>query len=153
MNVLEGHMADGGGRYALVCGRFNDLIVERLLAGAVDTLVRHGVDKDSLTVAWVPGAVEVPLVVQKLAQSGDYDAIIALGCVIRGGTPHFEFVAGESSKGLANVMMQTGVPVAFGILTTESIEQAIERAGTKMGNKGHEAASSAIEMVSLLKKL
>ncbi len=153
MKVLQGDLVDAGGRYALVVARFNDLITGRLLEGALDTLRRHGVADEGITVAWVPGAVELPLVAQRLAQSGNHDAIIALGCVIRGGTPHFDYVAGEAAKGLAQVSMQTGLPVSFGVLTTESIEQAIERAGTKMGNKGHEAAMSAIEMVSLLKRI
>jgi 6,7-dimethyl-8-ribityllumazine synthase len=153
MKVLEGDLVDAGGRYALVVARFNDLITGRLLEGALDTLRRHGVADDALTVVWVPGAVELPLVAQKLARTGDHDAVIALGCVIRGGTPHFDYVAGEAAKGLAQVSMQTGLPVSFGVLTTETIEQAIERAGTKMGNKGHEAAMSAIEMVSLMKRI
>lgn len=154
MRVLEGDHLDVHGRFALVVSRFNDLITARLLDGALDTLRRHGVDVEQrATVVWVPGAVEIPVVVSRLARSGRYDAIIALGCVIRGGTPHFDYVAGEVAKGTAQVALSTGVPVAFGVLTTESIEQAIERAGTKMGNKGHEAAMSALEMVSLFKKM
>jgi 6,7-dimethyl-8-ribityllumazine synthase len=154
MQVYEGFHTDAGGRYALVVARFNDLITGRLLEGSLDCLRRHGVDTDErCTVVWVPGAVELPLVAQRLAASGKYDAVIALGCVIRGGTPHFDYVAGEAAKGLAAASMSTGVPVSFGVLTTETIEQALERAGTKMGNKGAEAAMSALEMVSLFKNL
>jgi len=153
MKTFEGDLVDVGGRYALVVARFNDLITSRLLDGAVDTLKRHGVSDDRLTVAWVPGAVELPLVAARLAARDDIDAVIALGCVIQGGTPHFDYVAGEAAKGLASVQANSGKPVAFGVLTTNSIEQAVERAGTKMGNKGGEAAMSALEMVSLLKKL
>lgn len=154
MRVIEGHHIDVGGRFAIVVSRFNDLITGRLLEAAVDTLRRHGVDVESrCTVAWVPGAVEIPVVVSRLARSGKYDAVIALGCVIRGGTPHFDYVAGEVSKGTAQVALATGVPVSFGVLTTNTIEQAIERAGTKMGNKGVEAALSALEMVHLLREM
>jgi 6,7-dimethyl-8-ribityllumazine synthase len=154
MKVHEGVLHDVGGRFALVVSRFNDLITSRLMDGAVDTLKRHGVDIDSrVEVVWVPGAYELPLVAQKLAASGRFDAVLALACVIRGGTPHFDYVAGEVSKGVAQASWSTGIPVAFGVLTTESIEQAIERAGTKMGNKGSEAAMAALEMVSLLKQL
>jgi 6,7-dimethyl-8-ribityllumazine synthase len=149
--VIEANLQDTGGRYALVVSRFNDFINARLLDGALDALRRHGVDVDTrATVVWVPGAFEMPLVAQRLARSGSYDAVIGLGCVIRGGTPHFEYVAAEVTKGLASVMLDTGVPVAFGVLTTDSIEQAVERAGTKMGNKGVEAAMAALEMVGLL---
>ena len=151
--VIEANMIDQGGRYALVVSRFNDFITSKLLDGALDTLARHGADTDAATVVWVPGAVEIPLACQQLARSGNYDAIIALGCVIRGGTPHFEYVSSESSKGMGSVSLETGVPIAFGVLTVNSIEQAIERAGTKMGNKGCEAALSAIEMVGVLKAL
>jgi len=154
MNVIEGHHVDVGGRFAIVASRFNDLIVQRLVDGAVDTLKRHGVDMDSrVTLVWVPGAIELPVVAARAARSGNYDAIIGLGCVIRGGTAHFDFVAGEAAKGLASVALATGVPVAFGVLTTDTVEQAIERAGTKMGNKGQEAALSALEMVSLFKRM
>ena len=153
MKVYEGDFTDVGGRYGLVVSRFNDLITSRLLEGAVDTLKRHGVSDDRITVAWVPGAVELPLVAARLAARSDIDAVIALGCVIQGGTPHFDYVAGEAAKGLAAVQAKSDKPVAFGVLTTNSIEQAIERAGTKMGNKGGEAALSALEMVSLLKRL
>lgn len=150
---LEGSLVDGGGRYAIVAARFNDFIVNRLVDGAVDTLVRHGARAEAITVVKVPGAYEIPLVCQKLAASGRYDAVLALGCVIRGSTPHFDYVAGEVSKGVAQASWNSGVPVIFGVLTTETIEQAVERAGTKMGNKGVDAAMSALEMVDLLKKL
>ena len=154
MNVIEGHHVDVGGRYAIIAARFNELIVERLVDGALDTLRRHGVDVETrVTVIWVPGAVELPVTAARAARSGQFDAIIGMGCVIRGGTPHFDYVAGEAAKGLASVALATGVPVTFGVLTTENIEQAIERAGTKMGNKGHEAALSALEMVSLFKRM
>ncbi|HJN76410.1 MAG TPA: 6,7-dimethyl-8-ribityllumazine synthase [Myxococcota bacterium] len=153
MLVYEGDLLDVGGHFALVVSRFNDLITGRLLEGALDTLRRHGVSDERVTVVWVPGAIELPLVSARFAARADIDAVIALGCIIRGGTPHFDYVAAEAAKGLAGVMTTTGKPIAFGVLTTESIEQAIERAGTKMGNKGNEAALSALEMVSLLKKL
>jgi 6,7-dimethyl-8-ribityllumazine synthase len=151
--ILEGKLVDKGGRYALVAARFNDFIVEKLVAGAVDTLLRHGAEDANIDLVRVPGAFELSVVCKRLADSGDYDAIIALGCVIRGGTAHFDLVAGEAAKGLAAAGMASGVPVIFGVLTTESIEQAIERAGSKMGNKGAEAALSAIEMVDLMRKL
>lgn len=153
IKTIEGDMIVSGGRYCLVVARFNGFVVESLLAGAVDTLTRHGVAPADITIVRVPGAFEMPLVIQRLASAGGYDAIVALGAVIRGGTPHFEYVAGECVKGMASVMMQHNIPVAFGVLTVDSIEQAIERAGTKAGNKGGEAAASAIEMVSLLKQL
>lgn len=154
MCVFEGLHSDVGGRFGIVVSRFNDLITERLLAGALDTLRRHGVDVEKqVSVAWVPGAVEIPVVVARMARSGNYDAIIALGCVIRGGTPHFEYVAGEVSKGTAQIALATGLPVSFGVLTVDTIDQAIERAGTKMGNKGWEAACAAIEMVNLMRRL
>ena len=151
--IIEANLVDQGGRYALVVARFNDFITARLLDGALDTLGRHGADIDAATVVWVPGAVEIPIVCQKLARTGKFDAIIALGCVIRGGTPHFEYVSGEVSKGMGAVSLDTGVPISFGVLTVNTIEQAIERAGTKMGNKGAEAALSAIEMVGVLKAI
>ena len=144
MRTIEGMQTDNGsGRYAIVVARWNDLITTRLLDGALDCLKRHGANPDNIQVVWVPGAVELPLVAKKVAQKGEVDAVIALGCVIRGGTAHFDFVAGEAAKGCAQVSLQTGVPVAFGVLTPNSIEQAIERAGTKMGNKGVEAAMTA----------
>lgn len=153
-SIIEADLIDQGGRYALLVSRFNDFITSRLVDGALDTLRRHGVDTESrVTLVWAPGSYELPLVAQKLASSGQYDAVLALAAVIRGGTPHFDYVAGEVAKGLATVGLQTGVPVIFGVLTTDSIEQAVERAGTKMGNKGSEAALAAIEMVGLLQKL
>ncbi len=153
VKVIEGDFAPSNGRYALVVGRFNSFVVESLVSGALDTLRRHGVSDDRITIIRAPGAFEIPLVCQRVAQQKQYDAIIALGAVIRGGTPHFEYVAGECTKGLAQVMMDASVPVAFGVLTVDTIEQAIERAGTKAGNKGAEAALSALEMVSLLGRL
>jgi len=154
MQVIEAGLSAKGKKFAIVVARFNSFIVESLLDGAVDTLKRVGnVDAADITVVRIPGAFELPLAVQKIAASQKYDAIIALGAVIRGGTPHFEYVAGECTKGIAQVMMQYGLPVSFGVLTVESIEQAIERAGTKMGNKGGEAAASALEMVNVLAQL
>ncbi|CAI3801029.1 MULTISPECIES: 6,7-dimethyl-8-ribityllumazine synthase [Rheinheimera] len=154
MQVIEAGLTAKGKKFAIVVARFNSFIVESLLDGAVDTLKRVGdiADQD-ITVVRIPGAFEMPLAVQKVAASGKYDAIIALGAVIRGGTPHFEYVAGECTKGLAQVMMQHSIPVAFGVLTVDSIEQAVERAGTKMGNKGAEAAMSSLEMVNVLSQL
>jgi 6,7-dimethyl-8-ribityllumazine synthase len=148
-----GSLRGDGMRIAIACGRFNDLITERLLAGARDALVRHGVDEASITEVWCPGAFELPLVAQRLAQSGEYDAVLCLGAVIRGSTGHYEHVAGECASGIARVGLETGLPVIFGVLTTDTIEQAIERAGTKMGNKGAECAVTAIEMVDLLRQL
>ncbi|ADC72176.1 6,7-dimethyl-8-ribityllumazine synthase [Thioalkalivibrio sp. K90mix] len=154
IETLEGEFTDAANhRYGLLLARFNSLIVERLLEGAVDTLKRHGVAEKNLTIARVPGAYELPLAAQAMARSGRYDAVIALGCVIRGSTPHFDYVAGEAAKGLAQVQMTEDLPISFGVLTTDSIEQAIERAGTKAGNKGADAAMGAIEMVSLMCKL
>jgi len=150
---FEGKLTVRGARFALLVARFNSFVVESLLEGAIDALKRHGADEKDLHIVRVPGAFEMPLVAQRLAASGNYDAIIALGAVIRGGTPHFEYVAGECTKGLAQVGMQHDIPVAFGVLTVDTIEQAIERAGTKAGNKGVEAALSAIEMVNLLREL
>lgn len=152
-NVIEGHLDAGGLRFGLVVSRFNSFICDRLVEGAVDALVRHGADAGQIDIAKVPGAFELPLAAQRLAQSGRYDALICLGAVIRGSTPHFDYVAAEVSKGLASVGLASGLPVAFGVLTTDTIEQAIERAGTKAGNKGFEAAVTAIEMVNFLKKL
>ncbi len=153
VKTIEGDFASGKGNYTIVVGRWNSFVVESLLDGALDCLRRHGVDEKQITVVRAPGAFEIPLVCQKVAEGGKADAIIALGAVIRGGTPHFEYVAGECTKGLATVSMQHGVPVSFGVLTVDTIEQAVERSGTKAGNKGEEAAMSAIEMVSLLGKL
>jgi 6,7-dimethyl-8-ribityllumazine synthase len=151
MNVIEAGLTAKGKKFAIVVARFNSFIVESLLEGAIDTLKRVGDVADSdITVVRIPGAFEMPLAVQKVAASQKYDAIITLGAVIRGGTPHFEYVAGECTKGIAQVSLQYSIPVAFGVLTVESIEQAIERAGTKMGNKGGEAAMSALEMVNVL---
>ena len=152
-NNIEGSLQYSKGEFAIVCARFNGFIVESLLAGAMDTLKRSGVADSDITVVKVPGAFEVPVTVQNLAQSGKYSAIIALGAVIRGATPHFDIVANESAKGLSAVALDHGMPIINGILTTDSIEQTIERAGTKAGNKGSEAAASAIEMVSLFQKL
>lgn len=152
-HVIEGHFQVTGKQFALVASRFNSFITEKLLEGALDTLRRHGVAEDNLTVVWAPGAFELPLVVKKLAESGKYDAVIALGCVIRGATAHFDYVAGEAAKGIGQVALSTGVPVLFGVLTTDSIEQAIERAGTKAGNKGVDVAMGALEMASLLERL
>ncbi len=151
---IEGvlHLANED-RYAIVVGRFNSFVVDHLLEGAVDTLKRHGVSEDNITVAYAPGAWELPIVAKKLANSNNYDAIIALGAVIRGSTPHFDFVAGECAKGLGVVGLDSTLPVINGVLTTDSIEQAIERSGTKAGNKGSEAALTAIEMVNLLKAI
>jgi 6,7-dimethyl-8-ribityllumazine synthase len=153
IKTIEGDFTSGKGKYALVVGRWNSFVVEHLLQGALDTLRRHGVDDKQITIVRVPGAFEIPLACKKVAERGEVDAIVALGAVIRGGTPHFEYVAGECTKGLAMVNMQYGIPVAFGVLTVDTIEQAVERSGTKAGNKGEEAALSALEMVSLLDKL
>ena len=153
MNEIEGDLVVRDARIALLVSRFNSFIVESLLGGAVDTLVRHGASKDDLHIVRVPGAYEMPLVARRLASGGRYDAIIALGAVIRGGTPHFEYVAGECARGLAAASLQRDVPIAFGVLTVDTIEQAIESAGTKAGNKAVEAALSAIEMINLLGKL
>ncbi|HET6795198.1 MAG TPA: 6,7-dimethyl-8-ribityllumazine synthase [Acidimicrobiales bacterium] len=149
----EGQLLGTGLRVALVCSRFNDFITDRLLAGARDSLVRHGIDPLSVTVAWVPGAFELPLAAQTLARSGDYDAVVCLGAVIRGATSHYDLVAGQCAAGVQQVQLSTGIPVAFGVLTTDTIEQAIERAGTKAGNKGAEAAMTAIEMADLMRQL
>jgi len=153
VKVYEGNLSAEGGKFALVASRFNSFIVDQLEAGAIDALVRHGAKKEDIHLVKAPGAFELPIVVQKLAASKKYDAIIALGAVIRGGTPHFEYVAGECVKGIAQVSLQYSVPVSFGVLTVDTLEQAIERAGTKAGNKGAEAALSAIEMVSLFNSL
>lgn len=153
IKTIEGDFSANTARFALVVGRFNSFVVESLLEGALDTLKRHGISEANLTVVRVPGAFEIPLAAQAAATSGDYDAVIALGAVIRGGTPHFDYVAGECTKGLGQIALSTGLPIAFGILTVDSIEQAIERSGTKAGNKGEEAALTAMEMVSLLRNL
>ncbi|HEU4669117.1 MAG TPA: 6,7-dimethyl-8-ribityllumazine synthase [Dyella sp.] len=153
MKTIEGNFATPQGRFAIVAGRFNGFVVEPLVAGARDALVRHGVKDDDIELIRVPGAWEIPFAAQKAAASGRYAAVIALGAVIRGATPHFDYVAGECAKGLARAGMDTGVPVAFGVLTTDSIEQAIERSGTKAGNKGADAALAALEMVNLYGQL
>ena len=151
--IIEGNLTVSGARFGLIATRFNSFIVEHLLDGAIDTLKRHGAVSENIDIVRAPGAFEMPLVAQRMAASKNYDSTIALGAVIRGGTPHFEYVAGECTKGLASVSMQHDIPVAFGVLTVDTIEQAIERAGTKAGNKGVEAAMSAIEMVNLLNAL
>ncbi len=153
MSTYEGHLVGTGLRIGIVVSRFNELLGSRLLAGAQDALVRHGVAESDIDVAWVPGAFEIPLVAARMAGRGRYDAVIALGVVIRGGTPHFEYVASEVSKGIAKVSLDSGLPVLFGVITADTIEQAVERAGTKAGNKGWEAAVAAIEMATLMKDL
>lgn len=153
IKTYEGNMVIDGARFGIVVGRFNSFVVESLLDGALDTLKRHGASEKDIEIIRVPGAFEIPLACKRMAASKKYDAIIALGAVIRGGTPHFEFVAGECSKGMAQVMLEYGIPLAFGVLTVDTIEQAIERAGTKAGNKGVEATLSAIEMVNLMPQL
>ncbi len=153
MTKIEGSMIAQDMKIGLVVGRFNSYIVDSLVAGAIDTIVRHGGSEENITQVMVPGAFEIPVAAQKMAASGKYDAIVALGAVIRGGTPHFDYVAGECVKGLGQIQLQTGVPVSFGVLTVDTIEQAIERAGTKAGNKGGEATLAAIETVNVLKQL
>ena len=153
MKLLEGMYEGKGLRIAIVAARFNEFIVSKLVGGAEDALLRHGVLTDDIDLAWVPGAFEIPLIAKKMAESGKYDAVICLGAVIRGATGHYEYVCAEVSKGIATVGLETGVPVLFGVLTTDNLEQAIERAGTKSGNKGYDAACSAIEMVNLLRNI
>lgn len=153
MRILEGNVIGNGIKVGIVAARFNEFIVSRLIGGAEDALVRHGVDTDDVDLAWVPGAFEIPVVAQKMASSGKYDAVICLGAVIKGSTSHYDYVCAEVSKGIAAVGLNTGIPVMFGVLTTDNIEQAIERAGTKAGNKGYDAACSAIEMVNLMKNI
>tara|TARA_R110001583_G_scaffold173287_1_gene327186 strand:+ start:32686 stop:33168 length:483 start_codon:yes stop_codon:yes gene_type:complete len=153
ITTFSGDFSAKGLKVGIVAGRFNDFIVDNLISGAIDCLVRHGANESDIHLARVPGAVEIPLAVQRMGRTGNYDAIIALGAVIRGGTPHFEFVAGECSKGLGQLTLQLDIPVAFGVLTVDSIEQAIERAGTKAGNKGAEAAMGTIEMVNVLRQI
>lgn len=150
--VFEGKLIGESQRFGIVVTRFNEFITNKLLSGCLDTLTRHGVDRENIDIAWVPGAFEVPLVAQKMAGKG-YNAIICLGAVIRGATPHFEYVSNEVTKGIAQVGLNTGIPVIYGVITTDTIEQAIERAGTKAGNKGSDAAITAIEMVNLLKEI
>ncbi|MCI8781567.1 MAG: 6,7-dimethyl-8-ribityllumazine synthase [Lachnospiraceae bacterium] len=153
MRVLEGNVIAGDVKIAIVGARFNEFIVSKLISGAQDGLVRHGVKDDDITLAWVPGAFEIPLAAKKLAMSGKYDAVICLGAVIRGATSHYDYVCAEVSKGIAAVSLEAGIPVMFGILTTDTIEQAIERAGTKAGNKGYDCALGAIEMINLTKQM
>ena len=153
VNHIEGNLSAEGRSFGIVASRFNDFVVKALLEGAVEAIRRHGGDAEAVDVAWVPGSYEIPVIARELALSGRYDAVICLGAVIRGATAHFDYVAGGAAGGISNVALQTGVPVIFGVITTESIEQAIERAGTKMGNKGFEAAVSAIEMADLMVKL
>jgi 6,7-dimethyl-8-ribityllumazine synthase len=152
-NIIEGQLVAAGLRFGVVVSRFNTFITERLLEGALDALRRHGADPDSIDVVWVPGTFEIPIVAQRLANSGRYQAIICLGCLIRGATPHFDCLAGEVTKGVAQVGMSSGVPTVFGVLTTETIEQAVERAGTKAGNKGFDAGVTAIEMADVMRRL
>ena len=153
MKRFEGKLVSENIRVGVVCARFNDFIVSRLLAGCEDTLLRHGVREEDIAVAWVPGAFEIPLIASKMAKSGKYDAVIALGAVIRGSTSHYDYVCSEVSKGVAQVALNSDIPVMFGVLTTDTIEQAVERAGTKAGNKGSDCAESAIEMVNLIRAL
>lgn len=153
MTTFEGTLVSQGIKIGIVAARFNDFIVSRLIGGCEDTLLRHGVREEDISLAWVPGAFEIPLIASKMAKSGKFDAVIALGAVIRGSTSHYDYVCSEVSKGIANVSLNSDVPVLFGVLTTDSIEQAIERAGSKAGNKGSECAQGAIEMVNLIRAL
>ena len=153
MKTFEGNLVSQGIKIGIVAARFNDFIVSRLIGGCEDTLLRHGVREEDISLAWVPGAFEIPLIASKMAKSGKFDAVIALGAVIRGSTSHYDYVCSEVSKGIANVFLNSDVPVLFGVLTTDSIEQAIERAGSKAGNKGSECAQGAIEMVNLIRAL
>jgi 6,7-dimethyl-8-ribityllumazine synthase len=151
--ILEGNFDAAGKKFAIVVSRWNSFIVNKMLDGALDALKRHNAEEDNITIAYCPGAFEIPLVVKKFAASGSYDSVIALGAVIRGATPHFDYIAAEVTKGVAHVSLETSVPCIYGVVTTDTIEQAVERAGSKAGNKGFEAATSAIEMVSLLKQI
>lgn len=154
IHMLEGKVvAPEGMKVGIVASRFNEIIVNKLLGGAVDGLVRHGVEEDNITAVWVPGAFEIPVAAHKMAKSGNYDAIICVGAVIRGDTSHYDYVCNEVSKGIAHVSLETGIPVMFGVVTTENIEQAISRAGSKSGNKGYDCALSAIEMVNLMRQM
>lgn len=153
VRVIEGNVVGANEKIGIVCARFNEFIVSKLLGGAIDGLVRHGIVEENIDVAWVPGSFEIPLICQKMVESGKYDAVIALGAVIRGSTSHYDYVCNEVSKGIAQVSMKSNIPVMFGILTTENIEQAIERAGTKAGNKGYDCALGAIEMINLIKQI
>ncbi len=150
-NVIQGNLTTNNEKFCIIIARFNEFIGSKLLSGALDELIRHGIEEDSIDVIWTPGAFEIPVIAKKAAQTGKYNAIITLGAVIKGATDHYDFVAAEVSKGVAQVSLQTGVPVIFGVLTTDNIEQAIERAGTKAGNKGSDAAKAAIEMANLTK--
>ena len=153
MNKVEGKLVANGAKIGIEAARFNEFIVSKLVSGAEDALLRHDVNADDITVAWVPGAFEIPVIAKKMAASGKYDAVICLGAVIRGATSHYDYVCNEVSKGVASVSLETGVPVMFGVVTTENIEQAIERAGTKAGNKGYDCAMGALEMIDLMKQL
>ena len=153
MKIFEGNLVSQDKKVGIVCARMNEFIVSKLLSGCEDGLLRHGVKPDDISVAWVPGAFEIPLITSKMAKSGKYDAVIALGAVIRGSTSHYDYVCNEVSKGIAAVALESDIPVMFGVLTTDTIEQAIERAGTKAGNKGSECAQGAIEMVNLIRAL
>ena len=153
MNVFEGKVVSEGMKVGIVAARFNEFIVSKLVAGAQDALVRHDVKEEDIDLAWVPGAFEIPLIASKMAKSGKYDAVIALGAVIRGSTTHYDYVCSEVSKGIANVSLNSDIPVMFGVITTENIEQAIERAGTKAGNKGYDCALGAVEMVNLIRQI
>lgn len=153
MNIIEGNYIAKDAKIAIIASRFNEFITSKLIGGAEDALLRHEVNPENIDLAWVPGAFEIPLAAKKMAESGKYDAIICVGAVIRGSTTHYDYVCAEVSKGIATVSLNTGVPVLFGVLTTENIEQAIERAGTKAGNKGYDCAVSALEMINLMKKI
>ena len=153
VKTIEGQLVVKGKKFGLVAGRFNEFITKKLLEGAIDTLTRHGVKEEEIEAVWVPGSFEIPYAARKMAESGKYDAVICLGTVIRGDTPHFNYIASEVAKGISQTALQTGVPTIFGIITADTLEQAIERAGTKAGNKGRDAALSAIEMVNLFEKM
>ena len=153
MNKVEGKLVANGAKIGIVAARFNEFIVSKLVSGAEDALLRHDVNADDITVAWVPGAFEIPIVAKKMAASGKYDAVLCLGAVIKGSTSHYDYVCNEVSKGIAQVSLNTGIPVLFGVVTTENIEQAIERAGTKAGNKGYDCALGAVEMVNLIRQI
>ncbi len=153
MNIIEGKLISREAKIGIIVSRFNEFIGSKLLSGAIDCLKRHDIEDDNITVAWVPGAFEIPLIAKKMAMTGKYDAVICLGAVIRGSTSHYDYVCAEVSKGIASASLETGIPVMFGVLTTDTIEQAIERAGTKAGNKGYDCAASAIEMINVIKNI
>ena len=153
MKILEGNLINNDAKIGIVVARFNEFITSKLLGGAVDTLVRHGISDDNISVAWVPGAFEIPLIAKKMAQTGNYDAVICLGAIIIGSNSHYDLVCNEAAKGVAQVSLEAGIPVMFGVITTENIEQAIERAGSKAGNKGSECAEGAIEMINLCRNI